>query len=113
MYASMIMGMVGYAGGIDTLVVHAQGEPHGGVTVLTGPRTEAQLPLGIDFVNAQALELPIAPSRSEAERQTDMLETIQSPPFLGVPGYATGEEGDGTSNLIAQFIAVCRSVKTS
>jgi V8-like Glu-specific endopeptidase len=100
MCAIGIMGMVSFAVGIDTLAAQAQGELHGGVTVLTVPSAEAQLPLDIDFVNAQALELPIAPSRSEAERQTDMIETLLSPPFLGVPGYAPGEAGDGTSTLI-------------
>ena len=73
---------------------------HGAVTVFTPPSTGAQAAAGIDFVNAQPMELPSAPGRSDAEALADLIHTLTSPPLLGTPGHSPGARGDGTTEMI-------------
>jgi V8-like Glu-specific endopeptidase len=79
---------------------HATIGQHGNVTVLTVPSPVAPGGVGIDFVHAQAMKLPSIARRSDAEVQRDLIDTFTSQVWLGEPGYAAGEIGNGVMNLI-------------
>lgn len=72
----------------------------GDVTALTVPSTGTQGDAGIDYVNAQPMELPSVPGRSDAEALEDLIHALTSPPSLGQPGHLPGGRGDGTTNPI-------------
>jgi V8-like Glu-specific endopeptidase len=71
----------------------------GPVTVLTVPHTAA--PVTIDFVNAQALGLPAAPSQTDAVALQELIGALVYPPFLGQPGFSSGGNGTGIPNPVA------------
>ncbi len=96
----VIMSMLVYAAGAQSLAAQATASQHGSVTVLTVPSTGAQVGAGIDFVNAQPMNLPSVPGRSiEAARQ-DLVKAILSGPYAGVPGHSPSGQGSGATNLI-------------
>jgi V8-like Glu-specific endopeptidase len=96
----VIMGMLSYEAGAQSLSAQATVSQHGSVTVLTVPSTGAQAGAGIDFVNAQPMNLPSVPGRSiEAARQ-DLVNAILSGPYVGAPGHSRGGQGSGATNLI-------------
>ncbi len=90
-----IVGLLG-----QTLAVDAFAQPQvshkKGVTSLTLPRSAAQAGANtIDYVNAQAMDLPRAPAPSPAEAEDDLINTLISPQDMGEPGSSEGGVGNG------------------
>ncbi len=71
------------------------------VTVLTVPLEQTQKSGGIDYVNAQPLELPIAPSDIAKQAQDDLISAFTSQSLLGeAGGYSPGGQGDGKTSPV-------------
>lgn len=71
------------------------------VTVLTVPLEQTQTSGGIDYVNAQPLELPIAPSDIAKQAQDDLISAFTSQSLLGeASGYSPGGQGDGKTSPV-------------
>ncbi|MGQ0594176.1 MAG: trypsin-like serine peptidase [Gammaproteobacteria bacterium] len=95
-----IVGLLGQAATMEVLA-QAQVSHRKGVTTLTLPSTAAQASADtIDYVNAQALDLPRAPTPSEEEMQADLINTMISPQDLGEPGSSPGGRGNGKQSPI-------------
>jgi len=71
----------------------------GPVTVLNVPISRADAP-GIDFVNAKAKKLPIAPNLG-TDAQQELLNALTSHASLGAAGYAAGGVGNGSTHPIS------------
>src|SRR5262247_3343859 len=101
MVMMLTLGLVGWVG---VQRVTAQGRnsrttvtQQGDATILTVPSTQAQAAAAsIDFLHAQPLPLPSAPSRSGS----GLLDAFTSQVSLGTPGYAAGGQGNGTMSPV-------------
>lgn len=93
-----IVSLFGHAAGTTALaqseVVHS-----GGVTTLLVPSIETQAGAdAIDYENAQPMELPSIPARSEAETQADLINALIYQSNTGTPGSSPGKRGNGKRN---------------
>ncbi len=71
----------------------------GSVTVLDVPISRAN-DSAIDFVNAKAKDLPLAPGIG-ADAQQELMNALASRQSLGSPGYAAGGGGDGATHPVS------------
>ncbi len=108
-----IVGLLGHGAGTEVSAGPIGGPPQGratgpvgvsregNVTVFNPASMQAQMGgATIDYVNAQPMELPRIPPRSEAEVQSDMLNTLMPQQPMGVPSYSPGKSGNGVRNPI-------------
>lgn len=72
----------------------------GAVTVVSGSNA-ASAEGGIDYVHAKPMNLPHAPSRSEAQAVADLVNTLKTKHVWGTSGYSPGAKGDGTLDPVS------------
>ena len=96
-----LVGLLGHTSGADVLAASSGVSLQGRTAVFTAPNVGTQLGgETIDYVNAQPLDLPRSPARSDAEIRSDMLNPLMPQQAMGVPGYAPGKAGNGVRNPV-------------
>lgn len=93
----------------------------GPVTALTAPNQQAQAQTGakLDFVHAQSMELPLAPSDMAIQAQDDLINALSfqssksSQSFLGQAGSSPGGTGNGKANPVMLGVPAASDASSS